>query len=39
VVINQKPVGTLGVDLPFNAERYYEEVSFLQVVASMIAQK
>ena len=39
VVINRKPVGTLGIDLPFNTERHYErELSFLQVVASMIAQ-
>jgi Nif-specific regulatory protein len=39
VVINRRPVGTLGVDLPFNTERHYErELSFLQVVASMIAQ-
>jgi Nif-specific regulatory protein len=39
VVINRKPVGTLGVDLPFNTDRHYErELSFLQVVASMIAQ-
>jgi Nif-specific regulatory protein len=39
VVINRKPVGTLGVDLLFNTERHYErELSFLQVVASMIAQ-
>jgi Nif-specific regulatory protein len=39
VVINRKPVGALGIDLPFNKERDYErELSFLQVVASMIAQ-
>jgi Nif-specific regulatory protein len=39
VVINRKPVGALGVDLPFRKERHYErELSFLQVVTSMIAQ-
>jgi Nif-specific regulatory protein len=39
VVINQHPVGALGVDLPFTASRDYDrDLKFLQVVASMIAQ-
>lgn len=39
VVINRKPVGSLGVDLPYRTSRDYDrETSFLQVVASMIAQ-
>ena len=39
VVINRKPVGSLGVDLRFKSDRDYDrELHFLQVVASMIAQ-
>jgi Nif-specific regulatory protein len=39
VVINRKPVGALGVDLRFQKTRNYDhELSFLQVVTSMIAQ-
>ena len=39
VVINRKPVGSLGVDLRFKPDRDYDqELNFLQVVASMIAQ-
>jgi Nif-specific regulatory protein len=39
VVINRKPVGALGVDLRFQKARNYDhELSFLQVVTSMIAQ-
>jgi Nif-specific regulatory protein len=39
VVINRKPVGSLGVDLRFKRDRDYDrELHFLQVVASMIAQ-
>jgi Nif-specific regulatory protein len=39
VVINRKPVGALGVDLRFRQTRDYDrELTFLQVVASMIAQ-
>jgi Nif-specific regulatory protein len=39
VVINRKPVGALGVDLRFQTGRNYDhELSFLQVVTSMIAQ-
>jgi Nif-specific regulatory protein len=39
VVISRKPVGALGVDLRFHKARNYDhELSFLQVVASMIAQ-
>jgi Nif-specific regulatory protein len=39
VIINRKPVGSLGVDLPYRTARDYgRELSFLQVVASMIAQ-
>lgn len=39
VIINRKPVGSLGVDLLYQTSRDYErELSFLQVVASMIAQ-
>ena len=39
VLINRKPVGSLGVDLRFKSDRDYDrELHFLQVVASMIAQ-
>jgi Nif-specific regulatory protein len=39
VVINRKPVGALGVDLRFQKSRDYDrELTFLQVVASIIAQ-
>ncbi len=39
VIINRKPVGALGVDMPFQEGRHYEqELQFLQVVTSMIAQ-
>lgn len=39
VMINRRPVGALGVDLSFKKERDYDrELTFLQVVSSMIAQ-
>ena len=39
IVLNRKPVGALGVDLPFEADRAYDRVlGFLGVVASMISQ-
>jgi Nif-specific regulatory protein len=39
VVINRRPVGALGVDLRFQKTRDYErDLTFLQVVTSMIAQ-
>lgn len=39
VIINRKPIGALGVDMPFDAHRDYErELQFLQVVTSLIAQ-
>jgi Nif-specific regulatory protein len=39
VIINRRPVGTLGVDLRFRQDRDYDrELKFLQVIASMIAQ-
>lgn len=39
VNINSRPVGALGVDLPFTATRDYDrDLKFLQVVTSMIAQ-
>src|SRR5438445_579632 len=39
VIINRRPVGTLGVDLRFRKNRDYDrELKFLHVVASMIAQ-
>src|SRR5205085_9263924 len=40
VIINRRPVGTLGVDLRFRKDRDYDrELKFLHVVASMIAQE
>jgi Nif-specific regulatory protein len=39
ILLNKKAVGTLGVDLEFDARRDYEGITrFLRVVASMIAQ-
>ncbi|HVC20926.1 MAG TPA: sigma 54-interacting transcriptional regulator [Vicinamibacterales bacterium] len=39
VVLNRRPVGALGVDLNFKADRDYDRTAkFLGVVASMIAQ-
>ncbi len=39
VLINNKPVGSLSVDLHFDKDRHYgREVKFFGVVASMIAQ-
>jgi len=39
VIINRKPIGALGVDLPFEETRHYDrELQFLQVVTSLIAQ-
>jgi Nif-specific regulatory protein len=37
--VNNRPVGALGVDLPFDPERDYEaDLSCLRVVATMMAQ-
>jgi len=39
VIINRKPIGALGVDMPFEEGRAYDrELQFLQVVTSLIAQ-
>jgi Nif-specific regulatory protein len=39
VLVNRKPVGVLGVDLRYKADRDYEQTSkFLSIIASMIAQ-
>ena len=39
ILINQEPVGSLSVDLPFKKDRDYErEVQFFGLIASMIAQ-
>jgi Nif-specific regulatory protein len=39
ILVNQKPVGVLGVDLRYKADRDYElKTKFLVVIATMIAQ-
>jgi len=39
VLVNRKPVGVLGVDLDYKAERDYERATkFLSIIATMIAQ-
>jgi Nif-specific regulatory protein len=39
ILLNRRVIGTLGVDLPFKADRDYDRtVGFLKVVASMIGQ-
>jgi Nif-specific regulatory protein len=39
ILINRKPVGILGVDLSYKAERDYERATkFLSIIATMIAQ-
>ena len=39
IVVNRKPVGVLGVDLKYKADRDYERATrFLSIVATMIAQ-
>jgi Nif-specific regulatory protein len=39
VLINRKPVGVLGVDLRYKADRDYERATkFLSIIATMIAQ-
>ncbi|HEY6186258.1 MAG TPA: sigma 54-interacting transcriptional regulator [Pyrinomonadaceae bacterium] len=39
ILINRRPVGVLGVDLRYKAERDYERVTkFLSIIATMIAQ-
>jgi Nif-specific regulatory protein len=39
ILVNREPVGSLGVDLPFEKDRDYDHtVRFFSVVASMIAQ-
>jgi Nif-specific regulatory protein len=39
VLVNRKPVGVLGVDLDYKADRDYERATkFLSIIATMIAQ-
>ena len=39
IVLNRKATGALSVDLPFRADRNYDEVlRFLRLVSSMMAQ-
>jgi len=39
ILVNRKPVGALGVDLPYKADRDYERAtSFFSIIATMIAQ-
>jgi Nif-specific regulatory protein len=39
IMVNRKPVGTLGVDLPYQAKRDYDLlVRFFAIIATMIAQ-
>ncbi|MEQ1728930.1 MAG: sigma 54-interacting transcriptional regulator, partial [Vicinamibacterales bacterium] len=39
ILVHRKPEGALGVDLPFRADRDYEETTkFLRVVAAMIGE-
>ena len=39
IIVNRKPVGALGVDLKYKADRDYERATkFLSIIATMIAQ-
>ena len=39
ILVNRKPVGALGIDLPYKADRDYERAtSFFSIIATMIAQ-
>jgi Nif-specific regulatory protein len=39
ILVNRKPVGALGVDLKYKADRNYERTTkFLSIIATMIAQ-
>ena len=39
ILVNRKPVGTLGVDLKYKADRDYDRATkFLSIIATMIAQ-